>query len=114
MSLANILGLKVALLCRRTAKSGGTSKVVSSIAMRNAMHGLRPDLVPILQGNNWFHSFQGAQDPGQPQYYRCPVFGTGTETPIARTNRKDTTAAQRDFPEVPRMTAQQTEAMDSK
>jgi hypothetical protein len=88
--------------------------VVSSIAMRDAMQRLRPDLVPVLQENNWFHSFQGAQDPQQPPYYRCPVFGTGTQIPIARTNRKDTTAAQRDFPEVPRMSPQQTEAMDRK
>ena len=82
--------------------------------MRNAMQEQRPDLMPALQGDNWFHSFQGAQDPSQPPYYRCPIFGTGTEIPIARTNRKDTTAAQRDFPEVPRMTLQQTEAMDSR
>ncbi|KAI1345186.1 Clavaminate synthase-like protein [Xylariaceae sp. FL0016] len=102
----------VALLCRRTAKSGGTSKVVSSIAMREAMQRERPDLVPILQENEWFHSFQGAQDPSQPPYYRCPVFGTGTKMPVHRTNRKDTTAAQRDFPEVPRMTSQQVEALD--
>ena len=42
----------VALLCRRTAKSGGTSKVVSSIAMRNAMQEQRPDLMPALQGDD--------------------------------------------------------------
>jgi hypothetical protein len=82
--------------------------------MREAMQEKHPDLFPILQDNIWFHSFQGAQDPLQPPYYRCPVFGKGTATPINRTNRKDTTAAQRDFPEVPRMTSQQTEAMDSK
>ncbi|KAF2727235.1 Clavaminate synthase-like protein [Polyplosphaeria fusca] len=102
----------VALLCRRTAKSGGTSKVVSSLALRHAMQEQRPDLMPALQGNSWFHSFQGAQDPTQPPYYRCPIFGTGTKISIARTNRKDTTAAQRDFPEVPRMSAQQTEALN--
>lgn len=80
--------------------------------MRNAMQELRPDLMPALQSDHWFHSFQNAQDPSQPPYYRCPIFGKGTKIPIARTNRKDTTAAQRDFPEVPRMTPQQTEAMD--
>jgi hypothetical protein len=39
----------VALLCRRTAKSGGTSKVISSIALRDEVQRLRPDLVPVLQ-----------------------------------------------------------------
>ena len=105
---------QVALLCRRTAKSGGTSKVVSSIAMREAMQEKHPDLVPVLKSNKFFHSFQGAQDPSQPAYYRCPIFGEETSYPVHRTNRKDTTAAQRDFPEVPRMSAEQTEAMDSK
>lgn len=80
--------------------------------MREVMQQLRPDLMPALQSNKFFHSYQGAQDPSQPPYYRCPVFGTGTRIPIARTNRKDTTAAQRDFPEVPRMTPEMTEAMD--
>jgi hypothetical protein len=108
-----IVELPVALLCRRTAKSGGTSKVVSSIAMREAMQEKHPELMPVLESNKWFHSYQGAQDPSQPPYYRCPIFGTGTATTIARTNRKDTTAAQRDFPEVPRMSEEQTKALDS-
>lgn len=81
--------------------------------MREAMQEKHPELVPVLKGNNFFHSFQGAQDPSQPAYYRCPIFGEETAYPVHRTNRKDTTAAQRDFEEVPRMTSQQTEAMDS-
>lgn len=84
------------------------------MAMREAMQEKHPELVPVLQNDNWYHSFQGAQDPAQPPYYRNPVFGKGGSYPVHRTNRKDTTAAQRDFPEVPRMTAEQTKAMDSK
>lgn len=80
--------------------------------MREAVLQQRPDLMPVLEINKFFHSYQGAQDPSQPPYYRCPVFDTGTQAPIARTNRRDTTAAQRDFPEVPRMTSQMTKAMD--
>ncbi|KAJ6454280.1 hypothetical protein DFH09DRAFT_1236399 [Mycena vulgaris] len=102
----------VALLCRRTAKSGGTSKVVSSIAVRERVRELRPDLLPVLQDANWFHSFQSAQDPSQPAFYRCPIFGSDERFFCARTNRKNTVAAQVDFPEVPRLTAQQQEALD--
>ncbi|MBV7482899.1 TauD/TfdA family dioxygenase [Bordetella sp. BOR01] len=101
----------VALLCRRTAKSGGTSKVVSSLALRDEVRKRRPDLIPVLE-SPFFHSYQGTQDPIQPPYYRCPIFGSHPEYFSARTNRKNTVAAQRDFPEVPRLTAAQVQALD--
>lgn len=102
----------VALLCRRTAKSGGTSKVVSSIAVHERVRELRPDLLPVLEDSSWFHSFQNAQDPCQPPFYRCPIFGTAEGYFCARTNRKNITAAQADFLEVPRLTTQQQEALN--
>ncbi|KAI0470997.1 Clavaminate synthase-like protein [Xylariaceae sp. FL0804] len=116
----------VTLLCRRTAKSGGTSMVMSSMALRDRVAELRPDLLPVLEENSWFHSFQDTQDASQPPYYRCPIFGgngngngdedggrgRGQPPFCARTNRKNTAAAQRDFPEVPRLTARQSEALD--
>jgi len=101
----------VALLCRRTAKSGGTSKVVSSIALRDEIAKRRPDLIAALQ-SPYFHSYQGTQDPTQPPYYQLPILGTHPEYFAARTNRKNTIAAQRDFPEIPRLTAEQAEALD--
>ena len=101
----------VALLCRRTARSGGTSKVVSSIALRDEIQKRRPDLIPVLE-SPFFHSYQGTQDPSQPPYYRLSIFGTHQDYFSARTNRKNLIAAQRDFPEVPRLTAAQTEALD--
>ncbi|KAJ5456010.1 Taurine catabolism dioxygenase TauD/TfdA [Penicillium daleae] len=102
----------VALLCRRTAKSGGTSKVMSSIALRDRVAELRPDLLPVLESNTWFHSYQNTQDPSQPPYYRCPLMGQSGAYFCGRTNRKNTVAAQRDFPEVPRLTGEQEEALD--
>lgn len=101
----------VGLLCRRTAKSGGESKVVSSIALRDVVAKRRPDLIPVLE-QPFFHSYQGTQDPTQPPYYRLPIFGNHPVHFAARTNRKNTIAAQRDFPEVPRLTPQQLEALD--
>lgn len=102
----------VALLCRRTAKEGGTSKVMSSIALHDQIAELRPDLLPVLESNTWFHSFQNAQDAIQPPYYRCPLMGKSGGYFCARTNRKNTVAAQHDFPEVPRLTPRQEEALD--
>ncbi|MES2183731.1 MAG: TauD/TfdA family dioxygenase [Pseudomonadota bacterium] len=101
----------VGLLCRRTARSGGTSKVISSIALRDEVARLRPDLVPVLQ-QPWYHSYQGTQDPSQLPYYRCPILGSDPVHFCARTNRKNTDAAQRDFAEVPRLAPAQQEALD--
>jgi hypothetical protein len=101
----------VGLLCRRTAKAGGTSKVISSIALYEEVQRRRPDLIAALR-TPYFHSYQGTQDPSQPPYYRLSIFGNHPTHFAARTNRKNTVAAQRDFPEVPRMTAAQAEALD--
>jgi hypothetical protein len=101
----------VGLLCRRTAKSGGMSMVISSMQLRREVQRLRPDLMAVLQ-QPFFHSYQGTQDPSQPPFYRCPIFGDDPKFFVARTNRKNTDAAQRDFPDVPRLTALQTEALD--
>jgi hypothetical protein len=101
----------VGLLCRRTAKEGGTSKVISSMQLRDEVQRLRPDLIPVLQAP-FVHSYQGTQDPSQPPYYSCPIFGDDPRYFSARTNRKNTVAAQRDFDDVPRLTVQQTEALD--
>ncbi|MET0508909.1 MAG: TauD/TfdA family dioxygenase [Burkholderiaceae bacterium] len=102
----------VGLLCRRTARSGGTSKVVSSIAIRDEIARRRPDLLALLQENIWYHSYQGQQDPSLPPVYRCPIIGNDPVHFAARANRKNTTAAQVDFPETPRLTPQQVEALD--
>jgi hypothetical protein len=101
----------VGLLCRRTAKTGGQSKVVSSIALREAVAHRRPDLLTVLQ-EPFFHSYQGTEDPSQPPYYPLPIFGSDPVYLAARANRKNTIAAQRDFPEIPRLTPAQIEALD--
>jgi len=101
----------VGLLCRREARSGGESKVVNSIALRDEIARIRPELIEVLQGP-WYHSYQAAQGPGKPPYYMCPILGNDPMFFCVRTNRKNIMAAQRDFPEVPRLTQQQLEALD--
>lgn len=101
----------VALLCLQTAKSGGESKIVSSIALRDEIAARRPDLIDVLKAP-FFHSYQGQQDPAQPPYYQCPILGSDPTFFAMRTNRKNTIAAQTDFEDVPRLTQPQTEALD--
>ncbi|KAJ7788145.1 hypothetical protein B0H14DRAFT_2949602 [Mycena olivaceomarginata] len=69
----------VALLCRRIAREGGTRKVISSLALRDRVAELRPDLLPVLQNENENWNAAG---------FCC-----------ARTLQKNTVAAQHNFPE---------------
>ncbi|NYT35881.1 hypothetical protein ERD78_03275 [Allopusillimonas soli] len=101
----------VALLTLQTAKSGGESKITSSIALRDEVALRRPDLIETLQ-EPFYHSYQGTQDPSQPPYYQCPILGNHPEYFALRANRKNTVAAQRDFSEIPRLTPKQLEALD--
>ena len=101
----------VALMCLQTAKSGGTSKVTSSIAVVDEVKRLRPDLIPVMQ-HPFYYSYPGTNDATQPPFYKCPILGDDPEFFSLRANRKNVTAAQRDFPEVPRLSPPQEELLD--
>ncbi len=101
----------VALMCLQTAKSGGTSKVTSSIAVVDEIKRLRPDLISVMK-QPFYYSYQGTNDATQPPYYKCPILGDDPEFFSLRANRKNVTAAQVDFPEVPRLTQGQIEVLD--
>lgn len=101
----------VGLLCRRTAKTGGESLVASTIAVAEELGRRRPDLLEALK-QPFYHHYQGSQDPLQPLYYACPIIGSDPVHFAMRVNRKNIVAAQRDFPELPRVTAVQWEAID--
>lgn len=107
MDSADIVGL----LCRRTAKSGGDSLAASTIAVAEELARRRPDLLEVLK-QPFYHHYQGSQDPLQPPYYACPIIGSDAEHFTMRVNRKNIVAAERDFPELPRVTPQQWEAID--
>jgi len=77
----------VALLCLQTAKSGGTSKVTSSIAVVDEVKRLRPDLIPVMQ-QPFYYSYQGTNDASQPPFYKCPILGDDPEFFALRANRK--------------------------
>jgi alpha-ketoglutarate-dependent taurine dioxygenase len=101
----------VALLCRRTAKTGGESIVASTIAVAEELKRRRPDLYEVLK-QPFHHHYQGSQDPVQPPYYVQPIIGSDPEHFAMRVNRKNIVAAERDFPEVARVAPQQWEALD--
>lgn len=100
----------VSLLCLRTAKSGGLSALVSSTTIFNEMRRRRPDLLELL--------FQpvatdrrGEVPAGQKPWFEIPVFNWHEGHLSAIYQRQYIDSAQR-FPEVPRLTPQQVEALD--
>jgi hypothetical protein len=101
----------VGLLCVRKAMSGGMSRIVSSAAIHNEILRRRPDLMGVFYDPELCHSWQGEEPPGYPRYYKRPIFGfrdghfTGMFSPAY-------TRFAQEFPEVPRLTERQQEALD--
>lgn len=100
----------VALMCLRTAQSGGESRIVSSVHLYNEMLRRRPDLVAELTAD-FYWTRHGEITPGEAPYYRMPVFsfvdgyfsGRGISTHIMKAQR---------LPGVPPFTSKQKEAID--
>lgn len=61
------------LFCLRTARSGGTSKVVSALTLHNVLRDERPDLLDALYG--MFHlDWRGEEPEGEKPWYTIPMF----------------------------------------
>ena len=62
----------VGLLCLRPAKSGGTSRIASSVAIYNELLARRPDLAATLCEPFPFDR-NGEERPGEPPYFTLPL-----------------------------------------
>lgn len=100
----------VALLCLKTARSGGLSALVSSTTIFNEMRRTRPDLLELL-----FQPIatdrRGEVPEGQKPYFEIPVFNWHQGSLSAIYQRQYVDSAQR-FAEAPRLTPAQIEALD--
>lgn len=101
----------VGLMCLQVAKSGGSSLISSSMAAFNELQKIRPDLAEVLQQPFYFGR-QGEQAEEEPPYYQASVVGFKNGQFACRHIRNHITGAQISFPDVPRLTALQTEALD--
>lgn len=63
----------VALLCMTPAKSGGASRIASTVTLYNEMLKQCPDLVQELV-NEFYLTRHGEIPPGEPPWYKLPVF----------------------------------------
>ncbi len=100
----------VGLLCLRTAKSGGLSSVVSSVSIHDKMMRQRPDLAKLLY-EPFYVDRRGEEASGDMPYYLTPIFNNHNGRLFIRYNRVYIESAQR-FPDVPRLTPAQFEALD--
>ncbi len=101
----------VGLMCIRTARSGGTSLISSSIRAYNEVLRTAPDLAHELAGL-FVYGRQGEQAPEEPPYYEAPVVGWKDGRFACRHIRNHINTAQRVFPEIPRLTDRQRAALD--
>ncbi|HXJ83364.1 MAG TPA: TauD/TfdA family dioxygenase [Candidatus Methylomirabilis sp.] len=99
----------VTLLCVRPAARGGLSKVVSAIAVHNAILERRPDLHALLC-QPYYHSREG-EVGGKQRYYAMPIFGMRDGRFTSQYSRTFVENAQH-IPGVPPLTATQNEALD--
>ena len=101
----------VGLMCLRTAKEGGVSSIVSSVACHNALARTRPDLLARLY-EEFNIDWREEQPAGDPPYYTMPVFTRHDGRLFNRYVRGYIETAQR-FRELPRLTDLEREALDT-
>jgi len=100
----------VALMCLRTAKTGGLSTLVSAVTIYNEMRAREPDLAAAL-----FEPVEtdrrGEVSPGQPPCFRIPVFSWHAGLLSVMYQRQYIESARR-FDDVPPLTPRQVAALD--
>ncbi|MBL6458102.1 TauD/TfdA family dioxygenase [Belnapia sp. T6] len=101
----------VALLCLKTARSGGLSRLASSVAIHDALLAERPELVETLYGL-FPHSRQKEEAADETPTYMAPVYSLKDGHFAARYIRNHIRSTQQIEGE-PRLTEQQHAALDA-
>ena len=102
----------VGLLCRRTSRTRRHQQgdEFDRRARRDRPHAARS--AAGVEANRSFTATRARKTRRSPPFYSCPILGSDDAPFCMRTNRKNSDAAQRDFEEAPRLTPEQTEALD--
>jgi TfdA family taurine catabolism dioxygenase TauD len=100
----------VALLCLKTARSGGLSSIVSSMSIYNEMANRRPDLLARLL-QPFATDRRGEVPVGEKPYFDMPVYNEYEGYISAIYSGTYIRSAQR-FPDVPRLTPLDIEALE--
>jgi len=100
----------VGLLCLHPARTGGQSRIASSATVYNRMLAERPDLIEVLY-QPMFWDRNGEESVGEDPYFALPVISEVAGAPRVFFIDWYIRDAQR-HPAVPRLTAQQSEAIE--
>jgi hypothetical protein len=100
----------VGLLCLTGSKSGGASRVASSVTVYNRMLAARPDLVEALCAD-LYRSRTGEVNPGEPGWFKQPIFSF-TQGYFSATGAGAAIDKAQGLPGVPPFTAAQIEAVE--
>lgn len=100
----------VGLLCLRTAKAGGSSTIVSSVTLYNALLARAPQLIEELFQPVHFDRREEVP-PGQPPWYRMPIFNWHAGRLSTHYVRRYIVSARR-FEGVPELTERQLACFD--
>jgi len=101
----------VGLACLAPAKQGGLSNVTSSATVYNEVLKRRPDLIEVLE-EPFFNDRKGEVPEGKEPWFEMPVFCRHAGELNSMHDRSFIDAAQARFPELPRLTPKQVEALD--
>jgi hypothetical protein len=101
----------IALMCVRNAASGGVSKLASIVTIYNEMLRRRPDLLELLCQDYWRSRPKDEDGHHAGRAFALPVFGVCDGKITSQYSRTYVEQAQ-EFPEVPRLTAEQNAALD--
>jgi hypothetical protein len=100
----------VGLLCLQTSRSGGASRVASSVTVYNRILERRPDLAELLT-QDFYRSRSGETDAGDAPFFKQPIFSF-TDGYFSATGAGAVIDKAQDLPGVPKFTALQTEAIE--
>jgi Taurine catabolism dioxygenase TauD, TfdA family len=101
----------IALLCARNAKEGGVSKLASSVTIFNEIRKRRPDLAEVMLRDFWRCRPEDEDGGRLGRLFALPIFGIRGGKSTSQYSRTYVEQAQ-EFPDVPRLTPAQIEAMD--
>jgi Taurine catabolism dioxygenase TauD, TfdA family len=100
----------VGLLCINPSKSGGASRIASSVTVYSRMLQRRPDLVQVLT-EDFYRSRSGEVSPGDLPYFKQPIFSF-TNGYFSATGVGAVIDKAQQLPGVPRFTPAQQEAVE--
>ncbi len=100
----------VGLLCINPSKSGGASRIASSVTVYSRMLQRRPDLVQVLT-EDFYRSRSGEVSPGDLPYFKQPIFSF-TNGYFSATGVGAVIDKAQQLPGVPRFTPAQKEAVE--